>query len=93
MMRRFLTAMLGTMAGIWLSVLIFGVAVIVLIAVLAGRMAQETVIEENSILYIDLTGVIDERAVNGDVMTQLTAVLEPSQAYNEIIFSIKKASY
>lgn len=92
MMRRFLTAMLGTMAGIWLSVLIFGVAVIVLIAVLVGRMAQETVIEENSILYIDLTGVIDERAVNGDVMTQLTAVLEPSQAYNEIIFSIKKAT-
>lgn len=92
-MKRFMTAMLGTLAGIWLSVLIFGVAVFVCIFVISVKFADTTEIKDNSILYIDLTGVIEERlSGEEDIMTQIDQYVEPVKAYNEILYSIRVAA-
>lgn len=93
MMKRFMTAMLGTLAGIWLSVLIFGVAVFVFIFVISVKFADTTEIKDNSILYIDLAGVIEERlSGEDDIMAQIDQYVEPVKAYNEILYSIRVAA-
>lgn len=93
MMKRFMTAMLGTLAGIWLSVLIFGVAVFVFIFVISVKFADTTEIKDNSILYIDLAGVIEERlSGEDDIMAQIDQYIEPVKAYSEILYSIRVAA-
>lgn len=92
-MKRFMTAMLGTLAGIWLSVLIFGVAVFVFIFVISVKFADTTEIKDNSILYIDLAGVIEERlSGEDDIMAQIDQYIEPVKAYSEILYSIRVAA-
>lgn len=60
MLKKFFTVFLGSMAAIWLSVLIFiGIAIIAAISLLNS--SKQLAIEPGSVLCLDLTGDIEDR--------------------------------
>ncbi len=58
-MRRYLYSLLGTLTGIWLSV-ILGVVLVILL-VTSAMSGKDIVIKDNSVLRIELSGVACDR--------------------------------
>ncbi len=63
MLKRFFISMLGTMAGIWISLFLVIFGGIMLVGVAIGKSSADTAVkvEKKSILYFDLSGTIQER--------------------------------
>ena len=63
MLKRFFISLLGTVAGIWISMflVIFGGIMLVGVAVSKGAADSSVKVEKKSILYFDLSGNILER--------------------------------
>lgn len=63
MLKRFFISMLGTMAGIWISMFLILFGGLLLIGVTLGKSAGDSAVkvDKNSVLYFDLSGNIDER--------------------------------
>lgn len=83
--------MLGSMAAIWLSIVLFGLIIVITIFSWVGRVS-ETTIEDHSFLYLDLSGQIKDRAddiaIADIVMDEFSA---QGPTLEEILFSIKNA--
>ena len=73
MLKRFLTSMLGALAGIWISVGLFFLLIILFIIGIgiSGAKQASVEIKENSVLYLDLNAQIDERKPQFDIMSQI----------------------
>lgn len=85
--------MLGTLAGIWISVIVFVIGIIIVVGAVLGNSANRLVIGDNSILYIDLSGVIPERCQPGSVMGIISDNgAEKPDGLDEILASIRFAS-
>ena len=94
MMKRFITAMLGSLAGIWLSVMIFTILFflsIVVFAIAGGTANTSAKLTDNSVLYIDLSGTIDERAPELDLLSELYGNSVKTLPLNDILNSLKEA--
>lgn len=89
-MKRFLYSFLGTMAGIWLSVLIGGALILITIVALIAS-ADKVEVKNNSILYIPLSGTVVDRATAPGLMDVVNQDLESQLSLDDIIFAIRNA--
>lgn len=62
MIKKFFIAMLGSLAGIWISIFVFVIGSIFTISVLIGKNVDTKSLTEDKILRIELSGSIPERA-------------------------------
>ena len=94
MLKRFLTSMLGTLAGIWISVgLFFLLFIIFILAIgISGAKQTQANIKDNSVLYLDLNTVIDERAPKFDIISKIYNQGNDAVGLNEILYSIEAAA-
>ena len=62
MLKRFFISMLGTMAGLWISIALLVVAGTMIVAAALGKSAAETTVKvgKESVLVLDLSGVVQE---------------------------------
>lgn len=92
-MKKFLYSFLGTMAGIWLSVLLFGLLIITTVIVLADKISpSEKDIEKNSVLRIDLSGYVEDRTTKPDLMDLIQDNIGDQLSLSDIVNSIRYAS-
>lgn len=94
MMKRFLTAMLGSLAGIWLSVILFTTLIllfIIVIAIAGGTSNTTAKITDNTVLYLDLVGTIEERAPEIDLISEIYGNSAKVIPLNDILRSLKNA--
>lgn len=93
MMKRFVTAMLGSLAGIWLSVMLFAILFFLSIIVfaIAGGTNTTTKLTDNSVLYLDLAGTIEERAPEIDFISEIYGNSAKVIPLNDILNSLKEA--
>lgn len=94
MLKKFFVSMLGTLAGIWLSVgLFFLLFIFLIIGVgISGANQSTTGITDNSILYLNLNSAIEERKPEFDLFTKITSKGKESSGLNEILYSIDAAA-
>ncbi len=75
MLKKFFTVLLGSMAAIWLSVILFTILFFVMLGSLAAGIFAESgapgVVKENTVLVIDLTGDIAEREAAGSLKSEI----------------------
>lgn len=92
MMKRFFTAMLGTVAGIWLSAFLFVALFFVFIIAVASSTSSSAKLTENTVLYLDLNGTIEERKPQLDLMAQITNNATNVLPLNDILQALKYAA-
>lgn len=93
MMKRFITAMLGSLAGIWLSVMLFTILFflsIIVFAIAGGSNASKK-LTDNSVLYLDLAGTIEERTPKLDLISELYGNSAKVIPLNDILNSLRTA--
>ena len=61
MLKKFFISMLGAMAGFWLTLILFGIGLIVFVTMLISNMSGGVKLAKENILYINLEGNIPER--------------------------------
>lgn len=93
MIKKFFISMLGTMAGLWLSLFIFILLSICAIGILVGKNMENAVdVSGKSILYLDLKGSIPER----DPQLSLTDVLDlenlGAESFSTIVKAVRSAA-
>ena len=92
MMKKFLTAMLGSIAGFWISLIILGVTFIVFIIVAAASGSGTSVsLDNNSVLHLKLSGNIHEREKPIKSIYDLQSYNEDAVTYNDILFALEEA--
>ena len=91
-MKKFLYSFLGSMAAIWLSVLLGGLLLIFTFAAIFSSSAKQLTIEDHSILHIDLSGEIVDR----DGPLSLLSLLQSGNLYqlslSDILYAIDQAT-
>ncbi len=95
MMKRFIASMLGSLAAIWISVILLFILMILLVAVVASKSLDSgsiSSIEEKSVLYIDLSGSISERKTEPKLVEQLYDPGKTNIALNDLIAAITAAA-
>lgn len=91
MMKNFLTAMLGSIAGFWISLILLFVSFVIGIIIIASKDTSDIKLSEKAILYIDLKGDIIEREKPIETIYDLQSFDEQNLSYNAIISSIHSA--
>lgn len=79
------------MTALWLSLIIAFILVILLISKAVGSTAESLEIKKNSILYIELSGSFNERAVPLDFQDMLEGNALP-QSWDDVMNAIRLAS-
>lgn len=97
MLKKFFISFLGSLAAIWASVFLSGILLIVGIAAIgvsamSGSEASTVQIERNSVLRIDLTGDITDRAEPMNIMDEIYGQGVEKLPLNEIITAIRNAA-
>ncbi len=100
MLKKFFISFLGSLAAIWISVIIAGVLFIVGIAAIgasaiAGASSSSsaaTSVERHSVLRIALDGEITDRPTPVNIMDEIYGQSSNSIALNDLITSIKHAA-
>ena len=94
MLKKFFISMLGTMAGLWISIAILIFGGIIALGVALGSGASETTVKlkKNSILYLDLSGVIDERYQPTDFLQFIQASQSKAPSLEEMLNSVHLAA-
>ncbi len=90
MLKRFFISLLGTVAGIWISFLLIFFGGLMLIGVFAGSSEDEG-IKKNSILYLDLSGAIEERVSKPSVSDLMQGNVSDAPTLREIIEALDVA--
>lgn len=97
MMKKFLLIVCGSFVGVWLALTIFFVTSIIMsfamIGISAASSGKSKTVAKNSILYIDLSGEITERASenNIDLMAMMQGNDIKSEGLNTLLSAIKNA--
>ena len=92
-MKKFIYSFLGTMAGIWLSVLLGGVLIFLTFAVIASQYSSGTVdIQSNSVLRIDLSGSVSDRATTPSFMDVVQDKADDQLSLSELVNAIRTAA-
>ncbi len=91
-MKKFLYSFLGTMAGIWLSVMLGGLLVFLTFVALVNNMISKPAdIKSGSVLRIDLSGVMIDRAYSRSFQDALQSSGEERLSMTDIVNAIQKA--
>lgn len=94
MLKKFFIAMLGSMAGLWLSLLFFVLLVIGAVGMIIGSSMNKSAVPayEHGILRINLSGEIPERAGEQSLSDMLLSGLSESETFTDIVTSIRLAA-
>lgn len=91
-MKKFLTAMLGSIAGFWISLIILVITFFLFIIVAVGNNADQSIsLTPNSVLHIELKGVISEREKSIESIYDIQSFNEDAISYREVITAIYSA--
>jgi len=92
MMKKFLTAMLGSIAGFWISLIILVITLFLFIIVAVGNNVEQSIsLTPNSVLHIELKGVISEREKSIESIYDIQSFNENAISYRDIINAIYSA--
>lgn len=93
MLKRFFISMLGTIAGVWISILIgfFALAAIVG-AVIASGSEKKAKVKDGSVLYIDLSGAMPERYQPADIWQLIQNSGEDGESLVDILAAVRAAA-
>lgn len=96
MMKRFVSALLGSLAAIWISViLLFILFILFIAAIVSNTFSAQTIalsFKDKSILYIELYGSFSERPTEPDMMSQMYGVQEITMPLNNMLAAINAAA-
>ncbi|MDE6287970.1 MAG: S49 family peptidase, partial [Muribaculaceae bacterium] len=92
MFKKFFISMLGTIAGLWITLLICGVVIFIAAASIISSSTPEIKIHKNSILYLDLSGSMPERYQPASLMDIVRKVEEDGESLVDIVNSINLAA-
>lgn len=91
-MKKFLLGFLGSLAAMWLTIVLIAGGFIVFLASLIVSAGSQTVsVEKHSILYIDLNNSISEYRRSSDLMSRIRGGNEPADVLTDIIDAIDRA--
>lgn len=91
-LKRFFISMLGSMAAIWLSAILFVIiGTIFIIVAISSASGVSVKVDDNSVLVINLAGVVEERPAQNDMMEELYGVSRDVMPLNQMIAGIKAA--
>lgn len=91
-MKKFLYSFLGTMAGIWVSVMLGTVLLLLTIGVLAtSGKGQPLSIKDDSVLHIELAGVVTDRETTSSLIDQLYGNTTETLNLNELVDAVAAA--
>lgn len=92
MMKKFLTAMLGSIAGFWISLIILVITFFLFIIVAVGNNVEQSIsLTPNSVLHIELKGIISEREKSIESIYDIQSFNENAISYRDIINAIYSA--
>ena len=89
-MKDFLKYTLATVVGIFLFTIIMGIFMIISIVGMVASGDQTAVVKENSVLVLDLSGMMEER-VEDDIIAQLKGQASGATGLDVTLSAIKKA--
>ncbi|MCH5221800.1 MAG: signal peptide peptidase SppA [Muribaculaceae bacterium] len=94
MLKRFFISLLGTVAGLWISLFILIVGGVMLMGVIIGKTASTSTvnIEKKSILYFDLSGDISERYQRQPFFQMIQSYDKKSLTLDEMLRSLALAA-
>ncbi|MDE6238625.1 MAG: signal peptide peptidase SppA [Muribaculaceae bacterium] len=92
MLKRFFVSMLGTVAGIWISILIILFGGIVLVGAVIGSKSETVKIKDKSILYIKLEGDIAERLQEQSFMDLVRDYESKGETLDQMLTSVRMAA-
>lgn len=92
MLKKFFMSFLGSMAAIWLSVMLLFVLTIVFIAGLVGSSIKSIEIVDRSILHIHLDGTISERRAFQDIPDLILNGQSNATTFEDILRSLEYAA-
>ena len=93
MLKKFFISMLGTIAGLWISGLIFGVlAISFFVGLIASSADKDVDLTQKSVLYLDLKGNMADRNQPGDIWQIINSVENPSESLVDVINAIHHAA-
>lgn len=89
MFKRFFVSLLGTVAGIWISIISLVIIGAACVGVMLSGDKKTAAVEKHSVLYLDLTGDIIEREANADFFTLLSQAEQKPQTLENIVKGIQ----
>ena len=92
MFKKILSAFIGSLAAIWISAALIFMMFVSMIAGLLGEDTQQDKVGEHSVLYLDLTGMFDERYQAVDVQELMMGNGEMPQHLDEVLEAIDVAA-
>lgn len=94
MIKRFFVTLLGTIAGFWISLfLLFLIGVVSLGALLTLESKPAMEVKKKSVLYLDLSGEINERNEQGDIWQVLREDFMETDGLIDIVNAIELAKH
>ena len=93
MIKKFFISMLGTIAGFWISLLILGlVGFGIIVGLVASASGSDVAVKKNSVLYIELSGLIPDRYQPADPLTIMRQQGDMSDALVDIVQAVRSAA-
>lgn len=92
MLKKFFISMLGTIAGLWVTVLIGAVVLVSILSSIVASDATTSIIKDKSILYLNLDGSMSERVQPGDIWQVIQEGESDAAALIDIIDAVHAAS-
>lgn len=96
MMKRFITSMLGSLAAIWISAILFFALFTLFISAIFSdsfikRIARAE-LTDNSVLHIELVGDIKERHTDTEIINRIIGIERSTQGLDDIVTAINVAA-
>ncbi len=92
MLKRFFISVLGTVAGFWITIILLFFVGTVTLGAIAGLSDSSTEIGKGSILHLDLSGSITERAQDQNLFEMLQTMHDNSPSLSDMITAVKHAA-
>lgn len=91
MMKKFLTSMLGSIAGFWISLIILGITFLIFIIAIGSSSSSDVNLSDKGILELKLSGSVLEREKPIESISDIQSFDENAIYLNDIISSIISA--
>ena len=92
MMKKFITAMLGSIAGFWISLIIIAISFfLVIIVAISNTSKPKVTLSDKSVLHLNLSGEISEREKPLESIYDLQSYDKEAISYRDIIKAIYSA--
>ena len=93
MLKKFFISMLGTIAGVWISIVIFGLLCISIIsAIVASTVSDEMPVSDASVLHIKLSGSMPERHQAVDIWQVVQNAENNSESLIDVLDALRLAA-